>query len=114
MLAIQGGCERIKKTPMPRGYAFIAERLIIAYGLVFPFGLVFEIGWLAVPVNILVCLSFALISEAGRVLEDPFTLFYNGLPLHQISMMIERNLGERLGDEELVEVPEVNEYGILM
>jgi len=28
LLDIQGGCERIKKTPMPRGYGFIAERLI--------------------------------------------------------------------------------------
>lgn len=114
MLAVQGGCERIKKTPMPRGYGFIAERLIMAYGLLFPFGLVFELGWLVVPINVLVCLSFALISEAGRVLEDPFTLFWNGLPLQQMSMMIERNLGERIGDDPLVEIPGVDARGILM
>lgn len=114
MLAVQGGCERIKKTPMPRGYGFIASRLIIAYSLLFPLGLVFEIGWLVVPINVLVCLSFALISEAGRVLEDPFTMFWNGLPLMNMSMMIERNLGDRLGDEELVEVPGVDDRGILM
>lgn len=114
MLAVQGGCERIKKTPMPRGYGFIASRLIIAYGLLFPWGLVFEIGWLVVPINVLVCLSFALISEAGRVLEDPFTMFWNGLPLTNMSMMIERNLGDRLGDGELVEVPGVDARGILM
>lgn len=114
MLAVQGGCERIKKTPMPRGYGFIAERLIWAYGLLFPFALVKEIGWLVVPINVLVCLSFTLISEAGRVLEDPFTLFWNGLPLHNMSRTIERNLGERLGDEELVEIPGVDARGILM
>jgi putative membrane protein len=114
MLAVQGGCERIKKTPMPRGYGFIAERLIAAYGLLFPFGVVAELGWLVVPINVLVCLSFTLISEAGRVLEDPFTLFWNGLPLQNMSMTIERNLGERLGDEELVEIPVVDARGILM
>ena len=114
MLAVQGGCERIKKTPMPRGYGFIAERLIWAYGLLFPFAMVKEIGWLVVPINVLVCLSFTLISEAGRVLEDPFTLFWNGLPLQNMSMTIERNLGERVGDEELVEVPGVDANGILM
>ena len=65
MLAVQGGCERIKKTPMPRGYGFIAERLIWAYGLLFPFAMVEEIGWLVVPINVLVCLSFTLISEVG-------------------------------------------------
>jgi putative membrane protein len=114
MLAVQGGCERIKKTPMPRGYGFIAERLIWAYGLLFPFALVEDVGWLVVPINVLVCLSFTLISEAGRVLEDPFTLFWNGLPLQNLSLTIERNLGERLGDAELVEIPGVDGHGILM
>lgn len=114
MLAVQGGCERIKKTPMPRGYGFIASRLISIYALMFPFGIVFAVGWLVVPVNVIVCLSFALISEAGRVLEDPFTMFFNGLPLKNMSMMIERNLGERVGDEPLVEVPGVDARGILM
>lgn len=114
MLAVQGGSERIKKTPMPRGYGFIAERLIWTYGILFPFAVVEEVGWLVVPINVLVCLSFTLISEAGRVLEDPFTLFWNGLPLQNMSMTIERNLGERLGDEALVEIPTVDARGILM
>lgn len=114
MLAVQGGCERIKKTPMPRGYGFIAERLIWSYGILFPFAVVEEVGWLVVPINVLVCLSFTLISEAGRVLEDPFTLFWNGLPLQNMSMTIERNLGERLGDATLVEIPTVDARGILM
>jgi putative membrane protein len=99
---------------MPRGYGFIAERLIWAYGLLFPFALVEDVGWLVVPINVLVCLSFTLISEAGRVLEDPFTLFWNGLPLQNLSLTIERNLGERLGDAELVEIPGVDGHGILM
>ncbi|MEM7157202.1 MAG: bestrophin family ion channel [Myxococcota bacterium] len=114
MLAVQGGCERIKKTPMPRGYAFIAERLIIAYGLLFPLAIVEDLAWLTVPISVLVCLSFTLISEVGRVLEDPFTMYFNGLPLMNMSMMIERNNGERLGEENLVEVPQVDERGILM
>lgn len=114
MLAVQGGSERIKKTPMPRGYGFIAERLIWSYGLMFPFALVEEVVWLVVPINVLVCLSFTLISEAGRVLEDPFTLFWNGLALHNHSLTIERNLAERLGDEALVEIPGVDANGILM
>lgn len=114
MLAVQGGSERIKKTPMPRGYGFIAERLIWTYGILFPFAVVEEVGWLVVPINVLVCLSFTLISEAGRVLEDPFTLFWNGLALQNMSLTIERNLGERLGDETLVEIPTVDARGILM
>ena len=112
LLDIQGGCERIKKTPLPRGYGFIASRLIFAFGLIMPLALVEKIGWLAVPVNVLVTLSFALISEAGRVLEDPFSLFYNGLPLNALSVTIERDLRTRLGDEPPAPVEANN--GILM
>lgn len=114
LLDIQGGCERIKKTPFPRGYGFIAERLVIAYGFLFPFAIVAELGWLAVPMNLLVCLAFALISETGRVLEDPFTMFWNGLPLSAMSTTIERNLRQRLGDEDLPPAPAPDALGVLM
>lgn len=114
LLDIQGGCERIKKTPFPRGYGFIAERLVVAYGFLFPFAIVADLGWMAIPINLLVCLAFALISETGRVLEDPFTMFFNGLPLEAMSMTIEKNLRQRLGDADLPEVPKPDDYGILM
>ena len=114
LLDVQGGCERIKKTPFPRGYGFIAERLVIAYALLLPFALVHTLGWMAIPANVLVCLSFALISEAGRVLEDPFSLFWNGLPLTNMSLTIERNVRERIGERDLPEIPGPDANGILM
>ncbi len=115
LLDIQGGCERIKNTPMPRGYGFIAQRLTIAYAMLFPMGIVQHLGWATIPMNVLVCLAFALISEAGRVLEDPFTMFWNGLPLNALSLTIEGNLRQRLGETELVPVPQADEkYGVLM
>ena len=114
LLDVQGGCERIKKTPIPRGYGFIANRLILAYGLLFPISLTEELGWVIIPINVLVSLSFALISEAGRVLEDPFTMFYNGLPLSQLSRMIEVNLREVIGDDDLPEIPQPTADGVLM
>jgi len=114
LLDVQGGCERIKKTPMPRAYGLIAERLITAYGALFPLSLAEELGWAMIPLNLLVCLSFALISEVGRVLEDPFTMFYNGLPLSALSMTIENNTRQRLGDEDIPPVPGETPLGILM
>lgn len=86
---VQGGCERIKKTPFPKGYTYIVERLIVAFGCILPFALVKDLGWAAVPINLLVCGAFALISEAGRILEDPFTHFFNGLPLSAMATTIE-------------------------
>lgn len=114
LLDVQGGCERIKKTPMPRGYVFIAERLILVYGTLFPLALARELGWTVIPISLLVCMSFALISEAGRVLEDPFSTFWNGLPLSALSLTIEANLRQRLGDVELPEIPRPDGSGVLM
>lgn len=114
LLDVQGGCERIKKTPMPRAYGFMADRLIKLFAVLLPFAIVHHLGWLTVPVSVLVCLAFLLISEAGRVIEDPFTMFWNGLPLYSMSKTIERNLRERLGERDLPALPVPDEHGILM
>lgn len=113
-LNIQGGCERIKGTPLPRGVGFIVELLIDLFGIMLPFSLVHDLGFVAVPMNMVVCLAFALISEAGRVLEDPFSLFFNGLPLSNLSTKIERNLRERLGHMDLPPSVEPAPNGVLM
>jgi len=116
LLNIQGGCERIKGTPLPRGYGFIAESLIKLFAVMLPFALVHEMSFMAIPMNMLVCLAFALISEAGRVLEDPFSLFYNGLPLKALSIKIERNVRQRMGVpvDELPPAEQESAIGVLM
>mgnify|MGYP000925305249 CR=1 FL=1 len=114
LLDIQGGCERIKKTPFPRGYGFISERLIQAFAILFPLGIVGDLGWLSVPISLLVCMAFMLISEVGRVLEDPFNLFWNALPLAALSVTIEGNLRERLGDTDLPAPLQPDKRGVLM
>jgi putative membrane protein len=114
LLDIQGGCERIKKTPFPRGYGFIAERLIQLYSLLFPLGLVDELGWFTIPISLIVCMAFTLISEVGRVLEDPFTMFWPALPLTALSHTIEGNLRQRLGDTDLPPPVVEDARGVLM
>lgn len=114
LLDIQGGCERIKKTPLPRIYSFMSERMVQWFGALFPCALVQEMSWGAIPVSILVTLGFKLISETGRVLEDPFSTFWNGLPLSNMSRMIEINLLELLGDENLPEPTQPNPPHVLM
>jgi putative membrane protein len=59
-------------------------------------------------------LSFSLIGEAGRVLEDPFTMFWNGLPLSALSRTIERDLRNRLGETDLPPPLAPDARGILM
>ncbi len=56
-----------------------------------------------------------LISETGRVLEDPFTHFYNSLPLTNMSVNTERNVRQRLGarGQPLPAAVTVDDDGIL-
>jgi len=114
LLDVQGGCERIKRTPFPPGYGFLATRLIQLYSLLLPMAMVDELGWIAIPVTIAVCLGFTLISEVGRVLEDPFTTFWPALPLSALATTIEINLRQRLGEVDVPPIPKPNDRGILM
>ena len=114
MLEVQGGCERIKKTPFPRGYTFISDRLVTAFGLLLPWTLAQDMGLWGIPLSILVCFAFALIGEAGRVLEDPFTMFWPALPLTALAKTIEINLQQRLGETNIPPMPTQNARGILM
>ncbi|MEQ9075250.1 MAG: bestrophin family ion channel [Sandaracinaceae bacterium] len=114
LINIQGGCERIKKTPMPPLYGLLATRLVQFYAVLFPLSVVEELGWWTVPVNLLVCIGFFLIAEAGRVLEDPFTMFFNGLPLSAISRMIDVNARQRIGETDLPPMITPGDNGVLM
>lgn len=113
-LDVQGGCERIKKTPMPRAYGMLAEQLTRAFAIVFPMAITEELWVLAIPLNVLVSMGFMMISEVGRVLEDPFTLFWNALPLAALTRTIESNLRDRLGDEDVLPMLAPDENGVLM
>jgi putative membrane protein len=101
LLDIQGGCERIKKTPFPPVYGFLATRLTQLYAILLPLTLVHDIHLWIVPVNLVICMSFQLINEVGRVLENPFTTFWPALPLSAMSVTIERNLRQALEEESL-------------
>jgi putative membrane protein len=113
LLDIQGGCERIKKTPLPRAYGLISERMIQWFSVMFPCVIVADVGWASIPISFLVAFCFKLISETGRVLEDPFNLFWNALPLMALSRTIEVNLLELLGEEDLPPMIEPKN-GVLM
>jgi len=101
LLDIQGGTERINKTPFPPAYGFLATRLTQMYACVLPFCLVEQLHFWVIPVTLLICMSFQLINEVGRVLENPFTNFWPALPLSAMSLTIERNLRQALGETEL-------------
>lgn len=105
MLGVQGGCERIKKTPIPRIYAGVANILVGWLSVLLPLGLLKTVNWFAVPITVLATLAFHLVNETGRILDDPFNMFFNALPLSQLSRMIEANVLEQQGERNHPPIP---------
>ncbi|MFO0682560.1 MAG: bestrophin family protein [Sandaracinus sp.] len=113
-LDVQGGCERIKRTPMPPVYGYLGAQLTRVFGLLFPMAIFEELWILAIPLSVVLSMAFMLINEAGRVLEDPFNTFWNALPLAALSRTIESNLRDRLGDADVLPMLKPDENGVLM
>ncbi len=98
---IQGGCERIRSTPIPHAYKVLMHRTVAAYCFALPFGIVDQTARMTPLVVLLVSYAFLGLDGIGDELEEPFGLERNDLPLDALTRMIEVNLRQRLGDEAL-------------
>ena len=96
---IQGGCERIKSTPIPYSYTVLMHRIVAFYCALLPFGLMDSIKWATPFVVLAISYCFLGLDAIGDELEQPFGVDINDLPLKGISRTIERNLRERLGEK---------------
>lgn len=87
-----GGCERIRKTPLPFAYVVHLRRALVIYCLTLPFALVEQFGWFTVLDVLLVAYTFLGIEEIGVEIEGPFGNDDNDLPMHDICETIHRNV----------------------
>jgi len=102
----QGGCERIKNTPLLRQYDYFTRVFLYTFMLLLPFSLIgdfvrLEMAWLMVPVSVIISFVFAIIGKVGEVNEDPFENRITDVPLSALCITIERDLREILGEKEL-------------
>jgi len=102
----QGGCERIKNTPLLRQYHFFTRLFLQVFIVLLPFCLVADlermgIGWAVVPVALVISFVFAIIGKVGEVNEDPFEGRITDVPLTALCNTIERDLRELLGETQL-------------
>ena len=110
---IQGGCERIRSTPIPSSYTVLIHRLVATYVFALPFGLVNTVGVFTPEVTFLVAYAFLGLDAIGDEIEEPFGHEDNDLPLTTLSRMIEVNLRQRVGDTELPPLLKPDESGLL-
>lgn len=104
----QGACERIKNTPLLRQYDYYTRLFLYVFMITLPFALIgdfqrMNIGYLMVPVSIVISFVFATIGKVGEVNEDPFENRITDVPMTAMCNTIERDLIEMLGESQLPE-----------
>ncbi|WP_211365313.1 bestrophin family protein [Polyangium fumosum] len=98
---LQGGCERIKSTPIPLSYTSLIHQLVAIYCFALPFGIVKTVGVFTPVVVGIVAYAFYGLDAIGDEIENPFGMDANDLPLSGLSRLIEVNLRQRLGETDL-------------
>lgn len=104
----QGGCERIKTTPLYRQYSVFSRVFVVLFVSLLPFGLVGEMDkagaygvWLTIPFSMLISWVFFTMEQVGEFSENPFDNAVNDVPLNAICTTIETDVKEFLGDDNL-------------
>ncbi|MCO4770629.1 MAG: hypothetical protein KDA24_11415 [Deltaproteobacteria bacterium] len=97
LLGVQGGCERIRATPVPWPYTVLTHRIVAIYCLTLPFGLEATVGQLTPAVVGLIAFAFYSLDAIGDEIEEPFGHDPNDLPLTSLSTGIEVDLRQALG-----------------
>jgi putative membrane protein len=108
----QGGCERIKNTPMPKQYDYFPQLFVQVYCLLLPLGMVQNLRWLTPLGSTLVGFMFLALDKIGRDLENPFDNTVHDVPMTSITRNLEITLRQMLGETELPE-PELPKRGVL-
>ncbi|WP_428654018.1 bestrophin family protein [Runella sp.] len=91
-----GGCERIKRTPIPYAYSLFLKKVIFLYVFTMPIGFVIEFKYWASPIVAIIFYVFASIEVIAEEIEDPFGTDANDLPTDIIYGTIKENLNEIL------------------
>ncbi len=93
---ICGGCERIRKTPIPYTYSLFIKKFIFMYTATMPIAFVGDFGWWTVPIVVFVFYALASLEVIAEEIEDPFGNDANDLPTDEISQNIAASAHELL------------------
>lgn len=101
---VQGGCERIKNTPIPFAYMLLTHRLVAFYCFFLPFGIVHTVGWLTPVVVMLISHAFLGLDDIGEEIDEPFGTEPQDLPLTALCRTIEVNLLQSIQADDVPEL----------
>jgi putative membrane protein len=102
---IQGRCERIKQTPLPRPYSYFQRMFVHIHGTLMPFAFVQQLHWVMIPLSLIISFVFLTLDLVAARTEDPFENRIGDVPLSALSRNIEITLREQLGESKLPPKP---------
>ena len=94
---ITGGCERIKKTPIPYSYNIFLKKFIFIYTMTLPLGLATRFDYWSVPISAFILYILCSLEILAAEIEDPFGEDTNDLPVDDICSTIKKNIKDILG-----------------
>lgn len=108
-----GACERIKHTVFPRPYSYFSYIFVHIFSCLLPFALLAEIGYLTIPLTLLIIFIFNSIEQIAYDIENPFEGRDNDIPMTSLSKLVEIDLKEMLR-EEVTQEHALAHKGVLM
>jgi putative membrane protein len=93
---IIGGCERIKKTPIPYSYSLFLKKFIFLYVITIPFGMAYDFNYWTIPIATIILYVLGSIELIAEEIEDPFGIDANDLPTDSLALTIKENVKEIL------------------
>lgn len=97
---IQGKCERIKNTPLPRQYSYFSRVFVLIHCTLLPMVFISDLGWKTIPISVVVSFVFLALDLIGERTEDPFENRLEDTPMTSLSLTIETNVREQLGEDK--------------
>ena len=91
-----GGCERIKKTPIPVAFVVHMRAFMVLWLVTLPLTLAEDMGWTSILICVIVAYAILGIDAMSVEIENPFGHDYNDLPLGTICETIAQNVREIL------------------
>lgn len=91
---ICGGCERIKKTPIPYNYNIFIKKFIFVYIITMPIGMAASFQYWTILITAFTFYTLASLELIAETIEDPFGLDANDLPTDDIASTIAKNIRE--------------------
>jgi len=93
---VQGACERIKNTPLPRQFDYLPSVLVNAFCWLLPLVLVEDLGLMTPIASVLISFTFIAADLMSREISNPFENTIHDIPMTALSRTIELNLREQM------------------